>query len=193
MDMKKGITLVLLTIGLHSLFPSCLAGQSYNTSFGMRLGTDWGLTVKQRVAKKVTLEGILQSSLQREEALVTLLAEQHLPFLTRRVNAYAGGGLHKGWGSGQGVEDYRDPFGISVIGGIELTLARINLSYDIKPAINLVGGERTVYTQTAVSIRYVVDKRPWLVDKKKQRKRKREREKRRRKGEGFNWRFWEKD
>jgi len=122
--------------------------QSYNTTLGMRLGTDWGLTVKHRIASKTTLEGILQSSLQREEAIFTLMGAQHLPFITRRVNVYTGGGLHKGWGGvalDRDGEPYRNPFGISLIGGIELTLARLNITYDLKPAINLVGGERTVY------------------------------------------------
>jgi hypothetical protein len=42
--------------------------------------------------------------------------------------------------------------------------------------------QRTVYTQTGISLRYVILKRNWL--KKKQRKRRRQKE-------GINWRFWE--
>lgn len=169
--------------------------QSYNTAFGMRLGTDWGLTIRQRIAKKTTLEGILQSSLQREEAVVTLLGTQHMPFITRRLNVYAGGGLHKGWGSLDNTtegEDYEDPFGLTLIGGIELSLGRLNISYDIKPAFNIVGGERNMYTQTGISLRYIVIKRKWLKlgDNKKRRKRKRERRRRKRRGEGFDWKFW---
>lgn len=172
-----------------------LSAQSYNTAFGMRLGTDWGLTVKQRIAKKTTLEAILQSSLQREEAIVTLMGTQHLPFLTRRLNVYTGGGLHKGWGGVEFDENgdaYENPFGISLIGGIELSLGRLNLTYDIKPAINLIGGERTLYTQTGISLRYVIIKRKWIKwgDNKKKRKRQRERRRRKRDKDG-NWRFWE--
>ena len=162
-----------------------LGAQSYDTAFGMRLGTDWGLTVKQRIFDKTTLEAILQTSLQREEALVTLLGTQHMPFITKRLNIYGGGGLHKGWGSVPTTTEgspYEDPFGLTLIGGIELSLGKLNLTYDIKPAINLIGGERTVYTQTGISLRYVILKRNWL--KKKQRKRRRQKE-------GINWRFWE--
>jgi hypothetical protein len=121
-----------------------LGAQSYDTAFGMRLGTDWGLTVKQRIFDKTTLEAILQTSLQREEALVTLLSTQHMPFITKRLNIYGGGGLHKGWGSGPTNTEgspYEDPFGLTLIGGIELSLGKLNLTYDIKPAINLIGGE----------------------------------------------------
>ncbi len=183
----------ILVIAL--LFSGFVSAQSYNTAFGMRLGTDWGLTVKQRVSKLTTLEAIVQSSLQREEAMVTLLAEQHFPMITRRLNVYAGAGLHKGWIDGGDDEtgaEYDDPFGLSLIGGAEMSLGRFNISYDFKPAINLTGGEKTFYTQTAVSLRYVIVKRPWLKgDPKKKRKRQRERERRKRDKDEDWWKFWE--
>ena len=187
---KRAIHLSILL-----LLPALLAAQSYNTALGLRLGTDWGFTAQQRVGKTTTIEGIVPSSLQREEALVTLLGEQHYPLLSRRLNVYAGGGLHKGWlnaSDKDSGEAYKNPFGLTGIVGIELSLGTFNISYDFKPAINLVGGQNTVYTQTAVSLRYVVAKRPWLrQDDRARRKRQKERERRRRKGEGFNWRFWE--
>jgi hypothetical protein len=175
--------------------PALLAAQSYNTALGLRLGTDWGISVQQRIGKTTTLEGIVQSSLQREEALVTLLGEQHYPMLSRRLNLYVGAGLHKGWlnaSDERSGKPYKDPFGLTAIAGAELSLGRFNISYDFKPAINLVGGQHTIYTQTAVSLRYVVAKRPWLKqDEQSRRKRQKERDRRRRKGKGFNWKFWE--
>ena len=188
--MKLRILLSALVV-----LPSLIFAQSYNTALGMRLGTDYGVSVKQRIAKKTSLEAIIQSSLQREEAQVTLLGEQHLPLISRRFNVYAGGGLHKGWVTREGTESnpvYKDPFGLSLIAGIEFTLGRLNVSYDFKPAVNLTGGRHTIYSQTGVSLRYVVAKRPWLNGKSKE-KRKRQRERRRRKKnkEGFNWKFWE--
>ncbi|MFN7119185.1 MAG: hypothetical protein ACK4TA_20470 [Saprospiraceae bacterium] len=163
--------------------------QSYNTAAGMRLGTDWGLTVQQRVAKKTTIEALLQSSLQREEVLLTVLGEQHFPILTRRFNIYYGGGFHKGWinESNDQAEPYKDPFGLTFIGGLEFSIGRINLSYDFKPAINISGGERNFYTQTGLSLRYILIKRDTNIfgaDKKN---------KNRRKSRGINWKFWEKD
>ena len=121
--------------------------------------------------------------------------EQHFPLVSRRFNVYAGGGLHKGWVTRDGTEEdpiYKDPFGLSLIAGIEASLGRLNVSYDFKPAINLSGGKHTIYSQTGVSLRYVIVKRPWLNDPKAKRKRQRERERRRNKnGDGFNWKFWE--
>ena len=129
--MKKYIlTFTLLAFGL-SLF-----SQSYNTSLGMRLGTDWGVTLNQRVLKRVTVEAIGQSSLQRDEFMLTGLGKHHFPIISRRFNIYFGGGLHKGWNSNPEIQD---PWGMDLVGGIEFTAARINISYDFKPAFNFSG------------------------------------------------------
>lgn len=153
-------------------------GQSYFTAGGLRLGTDWGLTIQQRVAKKTTVEFILQSSLFREEAMMTLLAEQHTPLISRRFNLYVGGGLHKGWNTATplyGTVDqpkYRDPFGITFIGGAEVSIGKLNASYDFKPVINISGGERFFYSQSGVSLRYIIAKKPFWEESKKSKKRK---------------------
>lgn len=181
---------ILTFIAAFLLFGAALSAQSYDLSAGLRMGTDWGLTGQYRVAKKSTVEAIFQSSLQREEVLLTGLFEQHSPLISRRFNFYLGGGLHKGWSSATtDAGDVQDPFGITLIGGAEFTFARLNISWDFKPAINLVGGEKSVYTQTGISLRYVMMKRNHF---EKQRK-KRQRRKRRSESGGFNWKFWEKD
>ncbi len=156
--------------------------QSYDFTAGMRMGTDWGLTGQFRIAKKLTIEGILQSSLQREEILFTALLEQHNPVLTRRLNFYYGAGFHKGWINSDPELEYTNPAGVTMIAGLELTLARLNISYDIKPAVNITGGEHRFYSQSGISMRYVIAKKNSIfkVDKKKQReKRKRKRQRQR--------------
>lgn len=168
-----------------------LLGQSYDVAGGMRLGTDWGLTAKYRFAKKTSAEFIVQSSLQREELILTALVEQHSPLISRRFNFFVGGGVHKGWLTPKEGQLIKDPFGVTAIAGLEFTLARLNLTWDFKPAINLVGGEQKLYKQTGVSIRYVFLKKNELAKNKKRRDRMRTRAERRAEG-GFNWRFWEK-
>lgn len=175
---------IILTLALTF---TCLfaTAQSYNTAFGLRVGTEWGFTVKQRILSHTTLEGIFQSSLEREEVMLTALAEQHFRLLTRRFNVYLGGGFHKGWRTGEieyddagnAINDYDNPFGLTIIFGAEITLGRLNLSYDFKPAMNISGGSQRFYYQTGVSLRYVLFKRKWKVFKKKK---------------NFNWKFWEK-
>lgn len=182
--MKKNILYLFFMLS----FLSALRAQSYDTSLGMRLGTDWGLTLQQRIAHNITLEMIFQNSFRRDESMATLMVERHIPFLTKRLNLYVGGGVHKGWGPGlrSGADDYRDPFGLTIISGLELTIARINLSYDIKPALNFVGGDNFLYVQTGLSVRYVLIRQGDLLGNTRKRKRQR-----RRKRNGRNWRFWE--
>ena len=183
-------SLTLLSISINA--------QAYMTAGGLRAGTDWGLTVQQRLTKNMTIEGIVQSSLQREEVLVTALAERHYALIFRGLNLYTGAGLHKGWLSEkQNSElvplDQKDPFGLTFIGGAELTLGRFNFSYDFKPAINVVGGEKKFYTQSGVSVRYV-----FLTQKdyKKRQKAKRKQQRKENGGGihiGDGWKVWKKN
>lgn len=187
--MKNAI--LTLTICLTILY---LNAQSYNTTFGMRLGTDWGVTIGQRVAKKTSFEGIIQSSLasKRDEVILTGMVKQHFPMASRRLNVYSGGGLHKGW---LNSTEFEDPFGVTLVAGIEFTIARVNLSYDFKPAINISGGDKTFYTQTGISARYVLIKRKNLNKKRRKRQRERRKKQRQRDREDsdkkINWKFWE--
>lgn len=178
-----------------------ISAQGYDTAIGLRLGTEMGLTVQQRIAKRLTIEGILQSGFRQDETTLSLLLERHYPLGPRNINVYLGGGLHKGWVNTNGVDPapYGDPFGITGIAGAEISIWRLNASWDFKPAINIVGGEKAIYGQTAVSVRYVIDKRKIFNNKnKKQRerakdKRQKERAKAKEKGKKkkINWKFWE--
>lgn len=191
--MKNAIILFILFLSTVSL-----SAQSYTTSAGMRLGTEWGLSVNQRIAKKATVEGILQSSLQREEFTLTLLARRHYPLISRRLNVYAGAGLHKGWNTAKEETAYEDPFGVSMVTGIEFTLGRINLSYDFKPAVNISGGENGFYSQTAISMRYVLVKgkvfnQKMKAKKKRQKQKAKEQRKADRGNKKFDWKVWQKN
>ena len=169
------------------------AAQSYDTAAGMRFGTDWGITFKQRIAKKTTMEAILQSQFSNNDVFLNLLVEQHVPIASRRINLYTGAGLHGGWLDTPEGSDLKNPFGISGIVGAEFTPGRLNISYDFKPILNLVGGRKTFQLQTGFSLRYVIVKRKWQPIKKLRDDIRKKRNKRKKKKEKKNWKFWEKD
>lgn len=178
----------------------------------MRLGTDWGATVQLRVPqvqKNFVVEGILQSSLQRNEGTFTLLGKQHRPLLSRRINLFYGAGVHAGWNNDvdkETGEEIGGPVGVDGVIGLEATFAKINVAYDFKPALNIGGGSQFLYTQTAISVRYVISGRNDIWDKKKetanrkekkqkQRERAREQKRKDRIKAGKNpngWKFWKK-
>ena len=178
-------------------FGTALSAQTYFTAGGLRFGTTWGLTLQQRLAKRVTGEFILNNALDGSEFLVTGLGEWHHPILTKRLNIYTGGGLHVGSREIEGLEERRRTFGITAIGGAELTLARLVVSYDIKPALHLTGQPNPISLQTGVSVRYVFVKNGVYKDlaKNKKRKRKdREKAKRRKARDRAGtpwWKVWE--
>lgn len=177
--------LLIISIAFFSTFS--LFSQGYNIAGGIRMGTDWGITGKYRIAKKETIEAIIQSaaSKDKDEVIITALWEKHNPLISKRFNFYTGAGLHKGWNNtNNGEITYQNPFGVTAIAGIEFNLGRTNVSWDFKPAFNLVGGERKMYTQSGISLRYVFEKRP-LFNRKKKKKKDKDKKK-------INWKFWEK-
>lgn len=170
--MKKNVLIIVLILIYTSSF-----SQSYFTAGGARLGTDWGLTFQQRILKHNTAEAIFQSSLVREELMLTGLFEHHYPLITKRLNVYLGVGFHKGFVTDNSA-NYQSPYGMSVIAGAEFTIARFVISYDYKPVFNFRGGENSWYSQTGVSVRYVFIKQNLF--KKIKRRKERERKKRER-------------
>lgn len=177
--MKKYILILILSITYISGF-----SQSYFTAGGARIGTDWGITIQQKVLKNTTIEGIFQSSLFREEMMLNLIAEQHFPLITKRLNFYFGLGWHQGFVTSANPT-YNSPYGITLIGGAEVTLARFVLSYDFKPAFNLYGGENSWYSQSGLSLRYVIIKQNTFKKHKRIRQRNKKREVRKEKPHKF--------
>lgn len=137
---------IWLIIWLFFLSP--LYGQHYVNSFGIRVSEDLGLTFQQRVAKLVTVEAMIQTSRYRYYG--TVLGEWHHRLLTRRLNFYLGGGGH--WGH---EERYGEFYGFTPIVGLELNLARLNMSADYKPSFNLKGDPLLIHG-SGISIRYIL-------------------------------------
>lgn len=151
-----------------SLFTIGLQAQSYMTAAGLRVGNTVGLTVNQRILKKWSIEGIIQNDLGSYTSL-TGLAKRHVAVFSRGANIYFGGGAHTGFG------EQRAFGGIDGIFGIELTIMRVNISLDAKPAIH-VGNNNVFDFQTAVSVRYVLwktssqQRKKWRQKKKDKKK-----------------------
>ncbi len=172
--MKRFLSIILVLVCGFSM----LSAQGYNTAVGVRAGTDWGLTVQQRVGKKFSVEGIIHSSFGGNNVLGTALIERHVSFIgIKKLNFYGGIGLHKGWITGENTENVKNPFGTTFIGGAEVTFGKINISYDYKPRLNFTGGEKRFESETALSVRYVLWERPGMVDRIKKKRKKKKRQK----------------
>ncbi len=153
--MKK--ILIFLALSTPGIFA---AAQKYQTAAGVRIGSHFGFTVKQRILKRSTIEGIFQTNLgSKDYNSLTFLWEQHQPIIGKGLNLYYGAGIHKGWMVSKYSElEIKDPAGLSLIAGLEITLGELNLSFDYKPVLNFSGGQRFFEGQSALSVRYVLIK-----------------------------------
>ncbi len=166
--MSKTALPILVFLLLGILPP--LHSQQYTTTAGLRMGRSIGLTVNQRFARKLSVEGILQTNLSGETTLHGLI-RQHRSILTRRANLYYGAGIHTG-----------STTGIDGMLGVEMTFLRVNVSLDIKPMVNVVGvtGFNVFQVQPGASVRYVVFKSGDNKKKRERDKRRRQRQKQKR-------------
>lgn len=158
--------------------------QRYGTAIGLRFGNNnlyrtVGLTAQQRITKRLTLEGIIQSDFKMNTTFSALL-EKHRPIISKRFNYYYGLGVSfgveesflKDQETQQILHTYgNSTTGVDLIGGLELTLLNTVISLDYKPNINLVGREEFYRGQVGVSARMV------LVKSKEQKKKQRQRQK----------------
>lgn len=130
------------------------AAQKYTTALGVRLGGDnYGLTLQQRVASRVTIEGI--AGLSEREYSGTVLGEYHFGILGPSLNYYFGAGGHLGH-----HKDTGDFSGLDGLVGVEYKVAFLPfaLSFDFKPTAEFSGDSYARFP-TAFSIRYVLIKR----------------------------------
>lgn len=139
------------------LFISSGHAQTYFTTGGIRLGTDYGLSLKQFIVKKTTVEMILATDDNAKTNLgLTFLVDKHQPILTRNFNLFYGTGLSVNWfyenheKASQGRK-----FGVPVQVGLEFTVGKINLSWDYTPILYISTNSNAFDTLKGLSVRYV--------------------------------------
>lgn len=194
--------LILITLLSILTLPS-MQGQTYKHSLGLRFagGTGArmiGLTSNYRLAKGLSIEGIIQTNFS-DNHTGHLLLKRHRGLVSRRFNFYYGAGMSLG-----SEESFiRDPstrtktytygnqtWGVDIIGGIELTLLRLNVSFDVKPNINITGRQNWITFQSGMSIRSVLTTRNQANRKKRKRARERKRKDREQNRSGLGKKTW---
>jgi len=133
--------------------------QDYRTALGLRLGSSTGISVKHFIRPGTALEGLFTT--RWDGAMITGLYEGvSMAFQEPNLAWYFGGGAHIGfWDSTPHWRDNSDShsvFGLDLILGMEYTFdeAPLNLAFDWKPAINLIGYQGFWADEFALSIRF---------------------------------------
>lgn len=154
-----------LLIPAFALLNQLAFGQSYSTAVGVRFDNGINLTAQQHIINNWTVEGILHTPLRSDELGLTLLAEKHRKILFRGINLYGGAGAHYYWKSAanrsETDEVAENVFGLSFVGGFEITLGKLNFALDWKPELHLSGDQAFPFewTGASLSLRYVLFKR----------------------------------
>ena len=145
------------------LLTNSASAQSYKTAAGIRIDNGVQVTVQQYIANNWTAEGILHTSVASENLGITLLAEKHKKILFRNTNLYYGAGAHYYWMNEPPrteTEINNNVYGLSLIGGAEISLGRINLAIDWKPELHLNESTKPFdWNGASVSVRYIFAKR----------------------------------
>lgn len=145
-------------------FTGALSAQSYKTAVGLRFDKGINISAQQYLFNNWTAEGIIHTSLRSDDVGVTLLGEKHHKILFRNLNIYYGAGPHYYWTNGTPSEEglSSNVFGLSFIGGAEISLGRINIAVDLKPELHLSGDDNSSafeWNGAAISARYILFKR----------------------------------
>ncbi len=138
--------------------------QSYKTAAGVRIDNGLNLTVQQYITKGWTAEGIVHTPFNSQDLGFTLLAEKHRKLLFRNLNFYSGAGAHYYRVNNDDQIDVpnsaENKYGLSFIGGAELSLGRLNLAVDWKPELHLNGAAHPFsWNGASISARYIIEKR----------------------------------
>ncbi|MCB0655842.1 MAG: hypothetical protein KDC57_06885 [Saprospiraceae bacterium] len=172
--MRLQVSICLLIIQLP------LFGQAYFTAGGVRLGTENGLSVKQRILKHSTIELGILSGFKTDYLSVGVDYHRHYPIFIRNLNLYAGLGLVSQRFQPQAFEqDVFKRHGVTFTGGIEATLGRVNVAWDYKPMFFLGNSDRLFASNSGISIRYVFlrnkDVKKWEREQDKKHRKKNQR------------------
>jgi hypothetical protein len=159
--MKK----IRTVLAIFLLFQFAAAyGQKYKTAGGIRIDNGVHLTVQQYLTDGWTLEGILHTSIGSDDLGLTLLGEKHHKIIFRGTNLYTGAGFHY-YGLNRNPRDQdavveKNVAGLSFIGGVEMSVGRINFAIDWKPELHLTGEVHPFdWNGASLSVRYIFAKR----------------------------------
>lgn len=146
---------LVLSFLMAFLLPQIADAQVYLRTTGIRMDDQsFGLSVVQRIAKPVTVEGILD--FRRRDISAAIVPRIHSRVVGRRLNAFFGVGPHAGYVK---VDESRlNPFwGVGFMVGLEykFNLLPIHISYDFRPLVQLDGHPDLFGFQSSFAIRLV--------------------------------------
>ena len=131
--------------------------QSYKWAAGIKLSKQMGLSVIYSPEVPYSIEGVISKNLWTNESGLSVIGRYHQKILTRGINFYGGGGLHHGMYEDTERASYT---GVILNGGAEMSLGKMNFSFNISPLIAAGSEEMKFRIGSDVTIRRILEKHP---------------------------------
>jgi hypothetical protein len=181
---------ILVFILLIIILPFSSVAQKYNIAGGLRWGGDLGLSISERIAKRITLEQNFNSADNNHYYSLFALARYHQPLVTKRFNWFYGGGVGIVGVKETGSTPESNSLSLILQTGLEYTIKRATFYIALEPYAYINNRSPRFYVHKVFSLKYVIFKR-----KSKFKKSFLDRFKRKKKrGNSSNswWKFWKK-
>jgi hypothetical protein len=151
------------------LIPTAVSAQAYKTAAGLRMGSGFHVSVKQQLADRWTGEVLLTPNWSPTGPGVTMMGAYNRKVLFRGIGLFYGGGGHYYWDYTPARDERTERtqvYGLTLIGGMELTMKRLNISLDLKPEVHIGGTSKSLRWQgPSVTARYVLVRPPKPIKK----------------------------
>jgi len=188
--MKK-LSKIFFRVVVVVLFSFNLSAQKYDIAAGLRWGGDFGVSVSERIGKRMTLEQNFNSEDASNYYSAFALIKYHKPIVTSRFNLF--------YGAGAGVvklketTNYPESSALSIILqlGLEHTIKRITFYVGLEPYVFQANSSTRFKMHKVFAVKYVIVKRKskWKKKLKKSFSFKKKKKKSKNK---INWKIWEK-
>lgn len=159
---KKKLKQIIL-LGSIICFSTFGFGQKYNTVGGIRIADDFGISFAQRIANKSTVELNIQPGTFAGHEMISVLAKQHYPLVTKRLNFFMGAGVYSRKAPSVYIDNPQSTKtkGVAFTFGAEFSIGNLNISTDYVPmvTINKNDSNQRFYTTSGFSLRYIFLKR----------------------------------
>lgn len=174
------------------LAPLALFGQKYNIAAGLRWGGDFGLSVTERIAKRVTLEQNFNSENNDYYYSFFALGKYHQPIITKRFNWFYGGG--PGIVRLKETNEYKESTSFSLLmqTGLEYTINRATFYIALEPYFFSANSNTRFKMHKVFALRYVIMKRNAVWKKKVKNVFSRKKNKKKKNNSKPWWKVWKK-
>ena len=141
------------------IIPFLSDAQKYNLAGGLRWGGDLGISLTERIGKRITLEQNFNSADENHYYSLFAVARYHQPLVTKRFNWFYGGGAGIVGVKKTDSAPESNSFSLILQTGLEYTIKRATFYVALEPYAYTNNKNPRFYMHKVFSLKYVIFKR----------------------------------